>query len=232
MIDFKFILLIGSSTARGFGLNSDESYLSKIAQSVPSVSTVNLTKDLRDISDILAILHKYQEHTDATVLIIHSAADSFFIPTSVLFSILRFKSSNNPLLMENNGYAIYKAMSTWKKSFLIASRLVKPNTSFLKLIRSYRLLKKFSNTFKHIFVIVDSGIPKFSPEWIIRSYYSRVIQFLFSNSHNISVIDFEKLSKKSIFKQATLYQSDGWHLNHIGHRIIAIEIIHRLNDLS
>jgi hypothetical protein len=230
LINSGALFLIGSSTAAGFGIDRDKSYFSLCLQRYPSLIGLNASQDLISISQIVATVKESQYLNSNTVLIIHSAADGYLVPTFPLKLYSRVKSWTADSASGFDGYLIYRKMNRLPKSLFLLARFLKPRTSLLSLFRSFKSVNMLAVRSRHIFVIVDSTF-RMSPEWIFRSCHSRIVVRMFQDSKKVSTIDLRKIVNQSSFTQADILQGDNWHLNALGHSLLADKIASGLSDL-
>ncbi len=230
LINIGALFLIGSSTAAGFGIDRDKSYFSLCLQRYPSLIGLNASQDLISISQIVATVKESQDLDSNTVLIIHSAADGYLVPTFPLqlYSRVKLWTADSPSKFD--GYAMYRGMNRYLKSLFLLARFLKPRTSLLSLFRSYNSVNMLAVQSRHIFVIVDSTM-RMSPEWIFKSCHSRIVIRMFQDSKKVSTIDLREIVNQSSFTQTDILQGDNWHLNELGHSLLADKIVAGLSDL-
>ena len=227
----KALQLIGSSTSKGFGIHPEKSYFSLLLGRLPALVASTHSQDLLNISQIVDILRKAPSKNIDTVLVIHSAADTFLIPSFLFRLYLRMRSNMGTSSDQVPGYVIYKSMNRFAKVLLFSVGLLKTNTSFPSLFRSLNSIESLTVNYRHTFVIVDTSTRIFSIEWTLKGLYSRFTDILFKGSPKLSVIDFNKISHDSRYVRADFYQEDRWHLNELGHDLLFNEIAKKLNDL-
>jgi hypothetical protein len=232
MIDFKNLRLIGSSTARGHGIDTENSYLSLLQGRWPALVASNESQDLLGISRIVDILRRTPDSSIDTVLIIHSAADTFLIAGLPYRLFLRMKSAISNSAHQSPGYTIYKYMNRNLKLLFFCVRFLKLNTGLISFFRSVNLIDSFSADYRHTFVIVDTTSKLFSIEWFFKGLYSRLTSALLESSLKITVIDIKKIIDESQYVHIDFYQRDRWHLNELGHDFLSNEITLRLRDLG
>lgn len=230
LINIGALFLIGSSTAAGFGIDRDKSYFSLCLQRYPSLVGLNASQDLISISQIVATVKESQDLDSNTVLIIHSAADGYLVPTFPLQLYSRVKLWTVDSPSKFDGYAMYRGMNRYLKSLFLLARFVKPRTSLLSLFRSFKSVNMLAIQSRHIFVIVDSTM-RMSPEWIFKSCHSRIVIRMFQDSKKVSTIDLREIVNQSSFTQTDILQRDNWHLNELGHSLLADKIVAGLSDL-
>ena len=231
MINFRALQLIGSSTSRGFGISVEKSYFSLLQESWPAVVASNESKDLLSFPQIVDLLMETPGNNTETVLVIHSAADTFLIPSILFRRYMQMRSVKSTSVVRFPGYGIYKSMNRFVKILLISVGFLKTNTSFLSLFRSIKSIQTLSVNYRHTFVIVDTSPRFFSIEWIFRGLYSRFTDILLNDSPKITVIDINKISHEARFVRADFYQKDRWHLNELGHDLLFNGIALNLRDL-
>jgi hypothetical protein len=231
LTNIKALQLIGSSTSKGFGIHPEKSYFSLLRGRWPALVASTVSKDLLTMSQIVDILRQAPDKTCETVLVIHSAADTFLIPSLPFRLYLRMRAGTSTSSDHGPGYVIYKSMNRLVKVLFFSVGLLKPNTSFISLFRSLKSIEALSINYRHIFVIVDTSTRLFSLEWMFKGLYSSFTNILLKKSPKLSVIDFDKISYDSGYVRADFYQKDRWHLNELGHDLLFNEIDLKLIDL-
>ena len=232
LTNIKALQLIGSSTSKGFGIHPEKSYFSLLRERWPALVASTESKDLLTISQIVDILREAPDKNCERVLVIHSAADTFLIPSLPFQLFLRMRTSTGISSNQGPGYVIYKSMNRFFKVLFFSVGLLKPNTSFISLFRSLKSIETLSINYRHTFLIVDTSTRFFSIEWMFKGLYSRFTDIFLKGSPEISVIDFNRISYDSRYVRADFYQKDRWHLNELGHNLLFNEIDLKLIDLN